>query len=165
MDADAASPQAAGPGHWNDPDYLGAGQGLSDAQFRSQLSMWSILAAPLMISDDLRKISPASLQALQNSEVLAVDQDPAGVQGTLVSSTGQGQVWVKPMADGSRALALLNRSGSALQISTSAAAAGLPADPAYTLRNLWTHASTTTSGAIVANVAGDSTVLLRVYPR
>jgi hypothetical protein len=165
MDADAASPQAAGPGHWNDPDYLGAGQGLSDAQFRSQLSMWSMLAAPLMVSDDLTKISSASLQALQNSEVLAIDQDPAGVQGTLVSTTGQAQVWVKPLADGSRAVALLNRGGSTVRISTSAAAAGLPAGPGYTLRNLWSNATTTTSGHIGANVAGDSTVLLRVYPR
>ena len=90
IDADAAAPQAAGPGHWNDPDYLAPGQGMSATQFRSQLSMWAMLAAPLMISDDLTKISRASLAAVQNSEVIAIDQDPGGVQGTLLSSTDNG---------------------------------------------------------------------------
>jgi len=75
---------------------------MSAAQFRTQLSMWAMLAAPLMISDDLTRISSASLQAVQNSELIAVDQDPAGVQGTLLSTAGAGQVWVKPLAGGSR---------------------------------------------------------------
>ncbi len=97
IDADAAAPQAAGPGHWNDPDYLAPDQGMSAAQFHSQLSMWAMLAAPLMISDDLTKIGSASLAAVQNTEVIAIDQDPAGVQGTLLSSAGNGEVWVKPL--------------------------------------------------------------------
>ena len=58
IDADAAAPQAAGPGHWNDPDYLAPDQGMSAAQFRSQFSMWAMLAAPLMISDDLDQDRP-----------------------------------------------------------------------------------------------------------
>jgi alpha-galactosidase len=167
IDADAAAPQAAGPGHWNDPDYLGPGQGMSAAQFRSQFSMWAMLAAPLMISDDLTKISSASLQAVENAEVIAVDQDPAGIQGTLLStsSSGNGQVWVKPLADGSRAVALLNRGSSASFITTSASAAGLPSAPSYALRNLWTHNTSSTGGTISAEVPGDSTVLLRVTPR
>jgi alpha-galactosidase len=162
MDADAADPQAAGPGHWNDPDYLAPGQGMSAAQFRSQLSMWAMLAAPLMISDNLTKISPASLAAVQNTEVTAIDQDPGGVQGTLLSSSGNGQVWVKPLIDGSRAVALLNRGSSATRIETSAAAVGLPPASSYALRNVWTHTSSSTAGSIAAEVAGDSTVLLRV---
>jgi alpha-galactosidase len=167
MDADAAAPQAAGPGHWNDPDYLGPGQGMSAAQFRSQFSMWAMLAAPLMVSDDLTKISSASLQAVENTEVIAVDQDPAGVQGTLLStsSSGNGQVWVKPLSDGSRAVALLNRGSSATFITTSAQAVGLPAASSYTLRNLWTHKTSSTGGTISAEVPGDGTVLLRVSAR
>ena len=81
MDADAAAPQAAGPGHWNDPDYLAPDQGMSATQFRTQFSMWAMLAAPLMISDNLTKISPASLAAVQNNEVIAIDQDPGGRPG------------------------------------------------------------------------------------
>ncbi len=165
IDADAAAPQAAGPGHWNDPDYLAPDQGMSAAQFRTQLSMWSMLAAPLMISYNLTRISAASLAAVQNSEVIAIDQDPAGVQGTLLSSSGNGEVWVKPLVDGSRAVALLNRGSSARRIATSASAVGLPSAPSYGVRNVWTHGSSSTGGAISAEVPGDSTVLLRVSAR
>ena len=165
IDADAAAPQAAGPGHWNDPDYLGPGQGMTAAQFRSQFSMWAMLAAPLMVSDNLTKISSASLQAVENSEVIAVDQDPAGIQGTLLSTSGNGQVWVKPLSDGSRAVALLNRGSSATLITTSASAVGLPSASSYTLRNLWTHNTSSTGGTISAEVPAGSTALLRVAPR
>jgi alpha-galactosidase len=162
MDADAAAPQAAGPGHWNDPDYLAPGQGMSAAQFRSQLSMWAMLAAPLMVSENLTKINAASLAALQNSEVIAVDQDPAGVQGTLLSTAGNGQVWVKPLLGGSRAVALLNRGSGTLRIETSASAVGMPPASSYSLRNLWTHTTSSTHGSISAEVPADGTVLLRV---
>jgi alpha-galactosidase len=165
VDADAAAPQAAGPGHWNDPDYLAPDQGMSAAQFRSQLSMWSMLAAPLMISDNLTKISSASVVALQSSEVVAIDQDPAGVQGTLLSTAGNGQVWVKPLVDGSRAIALLNRGSNATTITTSASTVGLPSASSYALRNVWTHATSSTGGTISAYVSGDSTVLLRASAR
>jgi alpha-galactosidase len=164
LDADAAAPQAAGPGHWNDPDYLAPDQGMSAMQFRSQLSMWAMLAAPLMVSDDLRTISRPSLQALQNTEVIAVDQDPAGIQATLLSASGAGEVWVKPLADGSRAVALLNRGSAPLRIETSAAAVGLPHARSYRVRDLWSHRTTTTSGTLSAEVPGDGTVLLRVAP-
>ena len=165
IDADAAAPQAAGPGHWNDPDYLAPDQGMSAAQFRSQLSMWAMLAAPLMISDDLTKISAASLATVQNTEVTAIDQDPGGVQGTLLSSSSNGQVWVKPLLDGSRAVALLNRGSSATRIQTSATAVGLPAASSYALRNARTHTTSSTPGSINVEVPGDSTVLLRVSAR
>jgi len=164
IDADAAAPQAAGPGHWNDPDYLAPDQGMSAAQFRSQLSMWAMLAAPLMVSDNLTKISSASLAAVQNTEVIAVDQDPAGVQGTLLSSAGNGEVWVKPLIDDSRAVALLNRGSNATRIETSASAIGLPSSQSYAVRNLWTHGVSHTGGAISAEVPPYSTVLLRVSP-
>jgi alpha-galactosidase len=162
IDADAAAPQAAGPGHWNDPDYLAPGQGMSAAQFRSQFSMWAMLAAPLMISDNLPKISSASLAAVQNSEVIAIDQDPAGVQGTLLSTVGNGQVWVKPLINGARAVALLNRGSSSTRIEASASAVGLPSASSYVLRNLWTHTTSSTGGLISTEVPADSTVLLRV---
>jgi alpha-galactosidase len=165
LDADAAAPQAAGPGHWNDPDYLAPGQGMSSAQFRSQFSMWAMLAAPLMISDNLSNMSSASLAAVQNTEVIAIDQDPAGVQSTLLSTTGNGQVWVKPLIDGARAVALLNRGASPTSIETSASAVGLPSASSYALRNLWTHTTSSSGGPISAEVPGDSTVLLRVSAR
>jgi alpha-galactosidase len=170
IDADAAAPQAAGPGHWNDPDYLAPDQGMSATQFRTQLSMWAMLAAPLMISDDLTKISQQSLAAVQSTEVIAIDQDPGGVQGTLLSSSSNGQVWVKPLLDdrsgiGQRAVALLNRGSSAIRIETSASAIGLPPASSYAMRNVWTHTTSSTRGAISIEVPGESTVLLRVSAR
>jgi hypothetical protein len=162
MDADAADPQAAGPGHWNDPDYLAPDQGMSAAQFSSQFSMWAMLSAPLMISDNLTKIGPSSLATVENSEAIAIDQDPGGVQGALLSTSGNGQAWVKPLANGSRAVALLNRGSSAVRIETSASAVGVPAAADYTVHNVWTHSNSATGGPIGAEVPGDSTVLLRI---
>ena len=127
LDADAANPEAAGPGHWNDPDYLGPDQGMSAAQFRTQFSMWAMLAAPLMISGDLVSLSSASQTTVTSSEAIAIDQDPAGQQARLLSANGSGQVWVKPLSDGARAVALLNRSSRSIEIATSAAAVGMPA--------------------------------------
>ncbi len=162
MDADAADPEAAGPGHWNDPDYLAPDQGMNPAQFRTQLSMWSMLAAPLMVSDDLRKIRRSSLRTLLDREVLAIDQDPAGVQGRLVSASGNGEVWVKPLAGGSRAVALLNRGSGAITVRTSAAAVGLPPATRYTVRDLWRGSTSASAGPLAARVPAFSTVLLRV---
>jgi alpha-galactosidase len=165
LDADAAHPEAAGPGHWNDPDYLGPDQGMGAQQFHTQVSMWAMLAAPLMVSRDLGRLSRASLAALSNSEVVAIDQDPLGAQATLVASEGAGQVWVKPLADGSRAVALLNRGAAPLRIATSAAAIGLAPARRYAVRDLWRHSEGATAGAIAGILGGYSTALLRVAPR
>jgi alpha-galactosidase len=162
LDADAADPEAAGPGHWNDPDYLGPDQGMSAAQFRTQFSMWAMLAAPLMISEDLVSMSSATQTTVTSREAIAIDQDPAGQQARLLSSEGSGQVWVKPLANGTRAVALLNTSGKTIEIATTAAAVGMPAAGGYQVRNVWTGALTSTTGAIAASVPADTAVLLRV---
>jgi Alpha galactosidase A/Alpha galactosidase C-terminal beta sandwich domain len=167
LDADAAQPQAAGPGHWNDPDYLGPDQGMSAAQFRTQQSMWAMLAAPLMVSADLITLSSASQATIANGEAIAIDQDPAGVRARPLATSGEAQVWVKPLSDGSRAIALLNRGSGTLRIATTAVAAGMPAAGTYAIRNVWSGARTSvrSPGAIAANVPSDSTVLLRVFRR
>jgi len=164
LDSDATSAPAAGPGHWNDPDYLAPDQGMTAAQFQTQFSMWAILAAPLMISDNLLTMSRASLATVSNRQVVAVDQDPAGVQGTLVSgsSSGNGEVWIKPLFGGSYAVALLNRGASALPMATTAAALKLPAARSYEVTNLWTNQHSTTTSGFTAMVGAYSTVLLRV---
>jgi alpha-galactosidase len=164
LDSDATQNLAAGPGHWNDPDYLGPGQGMNAAQFRTQFSMWAILAAPLMISDDLRTISKQSLSALSNKQVIAIDQDPAGQQGVNVSFSGNGEVWAKLMLNNNVAIALLNRGSSPVALSTTAAAVGLPAAASYTVTNVWSGQHSTSTGSFSATVAADSTVLLRVAP-
>ncbi|MEU6602674.1 NPCBM/NEW2 domain-containing protein [Streptomyces flaveolus] len=153
----------AGPGHWNDPDMLEVGNGgMTDTEYRSHFSLWSVMAAPLLIGTDLRKASQATYDILGNKEVIAVDQDPLGKQGTVVSSGGGRWVVAKEMKDGSRAVALFNESGTAQRIATSAGAVGLPDADAYVLRDLWQHRSYNTAGTIAATVPAHGTVLLRV---
>ncbi|MFF7882509.1 NPCBM/NEW2 domain-containing protein [Streptomyces sp. NPDC020794] len=153
----------AGPGHWNDPDMLEVGNGgMTDTEYRSHFSMWSVMAAPLLIGSDLRKASPATFDILDNKEVIAVDQDPLGKQGTVLSSEGGRWVVAKEMKDGSRTVALFNETGSPQHITTTAAAVGLPAAHGYTLRDLWQHRSYNTAGAVSATVPAHGTVLVRV---
>lgn len=154
---------AAGPGHWNDPDMLEVGNGgMTDTEYRTHFSMWAVMAAPLLIGSDLRKATPGTFDILSNHEVIAVDQDPLGKQGTVLSSDQGRWVVAKELRDGSRAVALFNETGSAQRISTTAAAAGLPRAAAYTMRDLWEHTDYNTAGDISATVPAHGTVLLRV---
>ncbi|MDG9718337.1 NPCBM/NEW2 domain-containing protein [Streptomyces sp. DH24] len=153
----------AGPGHWNDPDMLEVGNGgMTDTEYRSHFSMWAVMAAPLLIGTDLRKASDETFDILGNREVVAVDQDPLGKQGTVVSSEGGRWVVAKEMKDGSRAVALFNESGGPQRITTTAEAVGLPDADAYTLRDLWEHRTDHTAGTISATVPAHGTVLVRV---
>lgn len=107
----------ARPGHWNDPDMLLVGLGkISSDENRSQMSLWCLLAAPLIASVDLRKITPEMLAILTNRELIAVDQDPAGIQGHRVAEEGPLEVWVKLLADGSKAVGLFNRGEATMTV-------------------------------------------------
>ncbi|WP_327394692.1 NPCBM/NEW2 domain-containing protein [Streptomyces phaeochromogenes] len=155
--------QYAGPGRWNDPDMLEVGNGgMTDTEYRTHFSMWSIMAAPLLIGSDLRSVPEETFDILGNKEVIAVDQDPLGKQGAVLSSEGGRWVVAKEMKDGSRTVALFNETGSAQRIATTAKAVGLPEADAYTLRDLWQHKSYNTAGAISATVPAHGTVLVRV---
>jgi alpha-galactosidase len=172
LDADATEPLAAGPGHWNDPDYLGPDLGMTDAQFQTQFSMWAMLAAPLMISDNLPTLSRASFATVSNAQMIAIDQDRLGRQGTQVPpadinvspATGDGEVWLKPLEHGRYAVALLNIGSTPLAIATTAQALQIPRAGSYTLANVWAGGSTTTSGPIEATVGADSTVVFVASP-
>ncbi|NEC04809.1 alpha-galactosidase [Streptomyces sp. SID7909] len=154
---------AAGPGHWNDPDMLEVGNGgMTDTEYRTHFSMWSVMAAPLLIGSDLRTASRETFDILSNEEVIAVDQDPLGKQGEVLSSEDGRWVVAKEMADGSRAVALFNETGSAQRIATTAAAVGLERASGYTVRDLWAHTTRNTAGGLSATVPAHGTVLLRV---
>jgi alpha-galactosidase len=120
-----------------------------------------------MISDDMTKMSGASLGTVSNTKVIAIDQDPAGVQATVVpgSAIGNGEVWIKRLSDGSYAVALLNRGSTPMTISTTAAAMQLPAAASYKVTNLWNSQHSTMTTALSAQVQGYSTVLVRVSTR
>ncbi|MEU6030823.1 NPCBM/NEW2 domain-containing protein [Streptomyces tauricus] len=153
----------AGPGRWNDPDMLEVGNGgMTDTEYRTHFSMWSVMAAPLLIGSDLRSVSDETFDIIGNKEVIAVDQDPLGKQSAVVSSEGGRWVVAKEMRDGSRAVALFNETGSPQRVATSAKAVGLPEADAYTLRDLWQHRNYHTAGTISATVPAHGTVLVRV---
>jgi alpha-galactosidase len=153
----------AGPGHWNDPDMLEIGNGgMTDTEYKSHFSLWAEMAAPLLIGTDLRKASDETMKILTNKEVIAVDQDSLGAQGAPVSTDGGRDVFVKPLANGDRALALFNESDSPQRITTSASQAGMPEAPAYRVRDLWSHTTRETAGNITAMVPAHGTVMLRL---
>ena len=105
--------RVAGPGNWNDPDMLIVGDfSLNYEQSRSQFAIWSILAAPLLMSNDLRNISDQAKEILLNKEVIAVNQDKLGIQGQRVKQLKTSELWVKPLYDETRAVVLFNRNST-----------------------------------------------------
>jgi alpha-galactosidase len=152
----------AGPGGWNDPDMLEVGNGMTTTEQRSEFSLWSEMAAPLIAGTNIANASSTTLSILTNKNVVAVDQDPLGRQGTEISAGGGLDVLAKPLANGDVAVALFNENSSTATISTTASAIGKSGSASYTLTDLWTAASTTTSGAISASVPGHGTVMYRV---
>ena len=111
----------AGPGHWNDPDMLVVGKvgwgprlhptGLTHDEQYTHISLWCMLAAPLLIGCDLTQMDDFTLSLLSNDEVLAVDQDPLGKEATRVKEDKAAgtEVWMRPLADGTIAVGLFNR--------------------------------------------------------
>jgi len=100
----------AGPGHWNDPDMLEVGNGgMTADEYRMHMSLWAILAAPLLAGNDLSTMKPETIAILTNKDVIAVDQDSLGKQGDRVWAEGPLEIWSKPLADGSQAVAIFNR--------------------------------------------------------
>jgi alpha-galactosidase len=107
----------AGPGHWNDPDMLEVGNGkLTLDENLTHMSLWAMLAAPLLAGNDLSQMKPETAQILTNREVIAIDQDPLGKQGDRVSAVGPVEIWAKPLKGGAKAIALFNRDDTALPI-------------------------------------------------
>jgi alpha-galactosidase len=112
--AQAGLARFAGPGHWNDPDMLEIGNGgMTQDEYRQHMTLWVILAAPLLAGNDLSKMTPQTLALLTNKEVIAVDQDLLGKQGDRVWAQGPSEIWTKPLSGGAKAIALFNRAESA----------------------------------------------------
>ncbi len=152
----------AGPGHWNDPDMLEIGNGgMSDVEYRTHMSLWAILAAPLLAGNDLREVSPEILAILTNKEVIAVDQDKLGQQGARVSKRGDLEVWSRPLADGGYAVGLFNRGAAEAKVTAQWSDIGITG--AHAVRDLWAHADRgTVSGAFSADVPAHGVVMLKV---
>jgi alpha-galactosidase len=154
----------AGPNGWNDPDMLEVGNGqMSDTEYRAHFSLWAMMAAPLIAGNSLTTMSDATRQILTNQEVIAIDQDPLGLQGVPVRIDGQLEVWAKPLNEsGARAVVLFNLSGSPQDITARFADLGLgPGDPS--VRDLWEHADRGTfTDSYTASVPSHGAVVLKV---
>jgi alpha-galactosidase len=168
--------QYAGPGHWNDPDMLEVGNGMSENEDRAHFSMWCMLAAPLISGNDLQNMSPETLGILVNKDVIAVNQDPLGIEGFVYSTNNAVEIWFKPLDHGDWAMCALNRGAQPQSISfdwknekvmddLSSRHANFDATT-YSLKNLWTKQDAgDTSQPLNAEVPGHDVLMLRLQEK
>jgi alpha-galactosidase len=128
----------AGPGHWNDPDMLEIGNGgMSEDEYKTHMTLWAMLAAPLLAGNDLSKMTESTRSILMNKEVIAVDQDALGQQGDRIFKDGTTEVFAKPLVNSKRAIAIFNRADEDRDITVDLSKLGV--DKSANLRDLWTH--------------------------
>jgi alpha-galactosidase len=154
----------AGPGHWNDPDMLEVGNGgMTPAEYRSHFSLWAMMAAPLMAGNDIAHMDDVTKSILENRDVIAVDQDPLGIQGRREWKQGDQEVWVKPLTGGAKAVLLFNRGETPVMIRATADQLGWPAGIHARVRDLWAHKQVGGwTGAISATVEPHGVAMFRV---
>jgi alpha-galactosidase len=153
----------AGPGRWNDPDMLEVGNGgMTTEEYRTHMSLWALLAAPLIAGNDLRAMSSDTAAILMNREVIAIDQDPLGKQGTRAWKEGTVEVWTKPLKDGSTAIGIFNRGAVPRKLSVGWRDIGLSKAPTM-IYDVWrrTHPKPLPFGHPV-ELPAHGVVLLRV---
>jgi hypothetical protein len=157
----AQHPQSQHTGYVNDPDMLTVGMpGLTDAQARTEMNLWAVSGAPLLAGNNLATMSASTRSILTDRDVIAVDQDPRGLQGVKISEDSPGlQVYGKVLAGaGRRAVVLLNRTTAAAAMTVRWADLGLTSAPAQ-VRNVWTGATSQSSDYTVTVPAGDSVLV------
>jgi alpha-galactosidase len=155
----------AGPGHWNDPDMLEVGNGgMSHDEYITHMSLWCLLAAPLLAGNDLTTMSKETLDILTNRELIAIDQDGLGVQGHRLSQEGPLEVWIRPLADKSIAVGLFNRGESVMRVSVSFADLGFTG--AVNVRDLWEHKDLGfMNGSLTRDVPTHGAVVVKVWQK
>ena len=177
----AAGPVAPhdGPKHVNDPDMLVVGIGweefanahptmalgpqrvdLTETEQRAHFSLWAMLAAPLLAGNDVRSMAAQTRDILTNRDVIAVDQDPLVLQGLPLLTDHR--VIVKPLADGSVAVALFNPASEPASIHTDTRAVGLSGTTCFYVRDLWAHSEATTTSDVGQTVPAHGVSMLRV---
>ena len=156
----------SGPDHWNDPDMLEVGNsGLTATESRAHFSLWCVLAAPLIAGNDLRNMTDETLEILTNTEAIEVDQDPLGKQGIKVRDDGDYEIWVKQLANGSRAVVLFNRSLKPEKMSVKWVEIGYPAHLKAKVRDLWLHKDMGFfTGKYSTKVPAHGAVMIKVIP-
>jgi alpha-galactosidase len=153
----------AKPGYWNDPDMLEVGNGgMTDTEYKTHMSLWAILAAPLLAGNDLREMSPETLKILINKEVIAVNQDKDGKQGRRVWQSGEQEVWIRELSGGRKAIGIFNRAAEAKEVTVRWADLGL-SENSDRLKDLWTQQDIKLEKPeYSATIPGHGVVLLRL---
>jgi alpha-galactosidase len=154
----------AGPGHWNDPDMLEVGNGdLTLAENRTHFSMWAMLAAPLLAGNDLPNMKPAIKDILTNKDVIAIDQDKLGHEGTRVYADGELEVWARHLSGGAMAIAVLDLGESRYSthpFHLSLAKLGLHGPQMG--KNLWTGKDVTLTDGMPIEIESHDVLLVRI---
>lgn len=160
-----------GPGGWNDLDMLVvglkgkgqiAGSGMSFVEYQTHMSVWCMACSPLMIGCDVRTLDSDTASLLMNREVLDANQDPLGIPAKCVRQMGQSEIWTKRLADGSIAVAVINRGSRPEDVTVKARDIGMFDAPKRT-RNLWTGQDIADfKNQLVQRVQPHETVLLKV---
>jgi len=162
FDKQAGLEKYSGPGHWNDPDMLEIGNGaMSLDEYRVHMSLWSLLASPLIAGNDVRDM-PADIAAiLMNKEVIAVDQDPLGKQAVRVAKDGDVEVWSRPLRGGATAVGLFNRGADRAKVTARWGDLGI--NGSKNVRDLWAHADRgKVSGEYSAEVVSHGVVMIEL---
>lgn len=171
--ADANDPlyPYAGPGGWNDPDMLEVGNGgMNVAEERTHFTLWAIMKSPLIIGNDITSMSKETKDILTNKKMIAVNQDPLGVQAHSIWSSGNDkaqQVWAGPLNGGAFVVVLINRGGKeAVDITVHFEDIPNFPDPTTTmfLDDLWCDLNTTATGSFTATVQSHDVVAIRMSP-
>jgi alpha-galactosidase len=155
------------PGNWDDADFIIAGDnGMSMAESRSQIALWSMMSAPLILSSDVSKLSPQAIAILGNRAVIAIDQDPSGRMATLVRRTLAVDVLLKPLGSGEYAIAALNHGDTPAQIQIHPAELGFAADTNCSMdaQDLWQGERQSGLSVLQADVAAHDTAIWRIQP-
>jgi alpha-galactosidase len=134
--------------------------GMSVEEYRTHFSLWCMLTAPLIVGNDLRNMSADTLEILTNREVVAVDQDILGKQGTRASEKDGVEIWVKPLRDGGQAVAVFNRNDEEREAAFVWTQVGRTSKPA-SLRDLWRHSDIVPAeGAYCGPMPGHGVIML-----
>lgn len=165
FELDAEHPGAAGPGHWNDPDYLVPDDGMTAAQAQSQFTLWAILAAPLVVSADLMTMPEWTRTMLVNRAAIRIDQDSLGVQARLVFRSRGTEVWTKRLSGRAGAVAVLNQGLQPATVRLTRGMLGIPSTRPYSVLDVWADRTFVAGGPLLVSVAPGTAVLLRVVPR
>lgn len=165
--------QYAGPGHWNDPDMLEVGNGMSVSEDRAHFSLWCMLAAPLIAGNDIRNMNKETHDILTNKELIAIDQDSLGVQCFKWFDYGDIEVYAKPLANNELAICILNRGEAVQKINLNWHDENIYDGISgknyefykneYKIRDLWAHKEVgTTKQAFISDIPAHDVIVLRL---